>query len=501
MPRFTLAAILSFAAVVRASPAETGQLDASPVLFTVMAALNAAGFDADVASPNNHPLRQQIREEIAKRNPPSLVPLKEFFAKHRRRTDTQELGQYISFALSTNGPPAFALKLKDPGLPLEVAGMADLSPLLARFYQEAGIDDLWKRSQRAIDQYILRYHAQVADAVLAANVYLRQQTSGAPGRRFQIFIELQAPPNQIHTRSGGYEYTVVVTPSPEPRTFDIRHGYLHYLLEPLAARYHETLDRKRAIGDHAKRAQALDESYKNDFLLLATESLIKAVEARLDRNPGGVPQALREGFILAPYFAEALAAFEKQEQAMVLYYPAMAGAIDLLKEEKRLASVEFNTEATVRAIKLAPPPAPPALTGAAKTLDEAEQAYTARELDNAKKLYLKVLEQTDQKTMHGAAYYGLARVAVLSRDPETAERLFTKALDAEPEPSIRAWVLVYLGKLSLSAAESAKRRNEGEQAREFLDDARKHFDAALKLDGASDKAREESQKGLDQIKP
>ncbi len=42
---------------------------------------------------------------------------------------------------------------------------------------------------------------------------------------------------------------------------------------------------KRSLLDIAVSAPALPEIYKNDFVLLATESLIKAVEARLDRTP------------------------------------------------------------------------------------------------------------------------------------------------------------------------------------------------------------------------
>ena len=112
----------------------------------------------------------------------------------------------------------------------------------------------------------------------------------------------------------------MVTPSADLRTFDIRHGYLHYSLDPLATRKREILERKKGLIDHAMRAPALDESYKEDFLLLATESLIKAVESRLDQKPEAVQQALRQGFILTPFFAEQLPLYEKQEQAMLLYY-------------------------------------------------------------------------------------------------------------------------------------------------------------------------------------
>ena len=78
--RFVFSAFLAAAWALHA--AETGQLDASPSLFTVMAAINAAGYDADLASPNNHPLRMAIRQELAKRKIPSLPAHQGIRRKH-----------------------------------------------------------------------------------------------------------------------------------------------------------------------------------------------------------------------------------------------------------------------------------------------------------------------------------------------------------------------------------------------------------------------------------
>ena len=136
----------------------------------------------------------------------------------------------------------------------------------------------------------------------------------------------------------------MVTPSPELRVFDIRHAYLHYLLDPLATRNQEILNRKKSLVDHAMRAQALTDAYKQDYLLLVTESLIKAIESRLDHKPGVIQDALKEGYILAPYFSEALPVYEKQESSMFLYYTEMMRAIDLVKEDRRLTGVEFSKE-------------------------------------------------------------------------------------------------------------------------------------------------------------
>lgn len=482
MYRLVLPALLAATLVAHADQSELGQLDASPTVFTVMAALNAAGFDAGLNSPDSHPIRASIRAELAKRNIPSLQAIKDFVAKNHRRTEAEELSQYISFALTAGPPPRFAINMRDVEIPPDASVIKDFSPLLEVFYKEADIDDLWRRSQPAIDQYIARYHGPVSEAVLQVNSYLRQQTSGFKGRRFQILIELLAPPNVVQTRSYGNEYTVVVTPSAELRTFDIRHAYLHYLLDPLSTRYKEILERKKVLGEQAERARGLDESLKSDFLQLTTECMIKAVEARLDHKPENVQKALLDGLILTPFFAEHLPAYEKQEMAMVLYYPDLVKAIDNVGEEARLSQVTFNNASTPRAAVKSATPEPAPLTGSAKTLDDAEQLYTKRDLEKAKGLYLQVLQQTEQKPMHAAAYYGLARIAILQKDPGTAEKLFLKSLDLEPEPPVKAWVLVYLGRLSMAARETGP--------------ATKYFQDALKVEGASEMARTAATQGL-----
>ena len=75
------------------------QLDADPTLFTVMAAINASGYDADIDSPANHPLRKAVREYLNKQNVPSLADLKVFFKAHELPDPAANLAQYISYAL------------------------------------------------------------------------------------------------------------------------------------------------------------------------------------------------------------------------------------------------------------------------------------------------------------------------------------------------------------------------------------------------------------------
>ena len=72
----------------------------------------------------------------------------------------------------------------------------------------------------------------------------------------------------------------------------------------------------------------------------------------------------------------------------------------------------------------------------------------------------------------------------MQKDPEAAERLFHKTLELEPAAPVKAWALVYLGKLSQAAQEQ-------EQALQYFQDA-------LRVEGASQTARQQAQQGLQQ---
>ena len=484
MNRLVLPAILAICQSAGATPAEQGQLDASQTLFTVMAAINAAGYDAGLASPGNNPLRAVIRASLAKRPIPSLAALKVFFEEHRQTNDTAELSQYISFGLTAGGPPDFAVKVRQVDIPPDVVPLLKLPPLLAAFYKEAGIAELWADAQPAIDQMLAPYHAPVSDAVLQINAYLRQPTTGVHGHHFQIFVEPLAAPNQVQSRRYGTEYTIVVTASAAPRVAEIRRAYLYYSLDPLATRNEEILNSKKTLAEHLERARMLGDAYKQDFLLLATGSLVRAVEARMDHRPQAVQDALREGYILAPYFFEALPAYEKQELNMALYYTSMVQAIDLYKEDTRLTSVQFDRPEPAPPPAHTPPP-PPAKPPVFETLKTAEQLLKDKELEKAEKLFQLALQQAVKKSEQAAGYYGLARIALAQDNPDDAETLLEQTLELEPEASIHAWALVYLGKLRLELGEREK--------------AALYFQDALKVEGATELARAEAQKGLQQI--
>jgi tetratricopeptide (TPR) repeat protein len=462
------------------------QLDGNEALFTVMAAINAAGYDTEIDSPSNNPLRRTIRQQLAGQKLESVFELKRFVRDHKQADPAADLSQYISFALSVDAPPSFTPRYLNNMMPPDAAALEGFTPLLINFYREAHIADLWKRSQPAIDKVIEQYHAPVSRAVLLANAYARNPTSGFLGRRFQIYVDLLGAPNQVQTRSYVDDYFVVVTPSTELRVQDIRHAYLHYLFDPLGLKYAKQLLTKSPIGDYALGAPLLADHFKKDFILLATESFIKAVESRMDKKPEMAIEAAKEGFVLAPGFAEILANdYEKQDVVLRLHFPDMVESLNFRTEEKRFENFQFATAATSRTVRVTGEKPPVELTGAELTLDKAELSYKNRDLASSKALYLRVLTETPLTTMHAKAYYGLARITVLERKPEEADMLFRKVLELDPDAYTKSWSLLYLARLADSQG------NRPEEAQQF-------YKAALAVEGAPDSVRSAAEKGLKQ---
>ena len=406
---------------------------------------------------------------------------------HKPRNPGAELGQYISFALVSKGKPDFTPANPDLPQPADADALYDFPPILAAFYQEAKLGVLWQQAQPDYDRAIAEIHDPVVLAVQQVNSYLRWVNTGVRRGRFQILVDLMGAPNQVQFRNYIDDYLIVVTPAVELPIFDIRHAYLRYQVDPLGSRFADDLQKKAKLGEHAYDSPLLGEQFRIDFVRLATECFIKAVESRLDRQPALAEEAAREGFVLAPIFAELLQQYERQEVAMRLYFPDMVNQIDVKKAQQQIARIDFLKERPVKTYRVTSEVKPPALTGAAKTLDDAEQLFLDRAKSpgnaaKAKELFLQAMQETDQKPLHAKAYYGLARIALLDQDPETADRFFRKILELEPDPATKAWALVYIGKLS---------DLQGEK-----DPAQESYKAALAVQGISDLARQEAQKGL-----
>ena len=479
MKRILPLAAICLLSLNRLYGADDIQLGANKNLFMVLAAINAAGYDEGLSSPDNNPLRMQLREYLSKQTIEVLPELKKYYRRHMLKNGVQDLSEYISYALSVTGPPSFTWRTRDVEIPPDALALTEFTPLMIDFYRQANLEELWNRAQPAYDKELEKYHSPLLAMTSRIDGYLRVPAGGYLGRRFQVYIDLLGAPEQVQTRNYGDDALVIVTPSDKPPVFDIRHAYLHFEIDPIVIKYGIVLEQKRSLLDFVQTAP-IDAGYKNDFVLLANESLIKAVESRLDKNPAEINQAARQGYVLTPFFAEQLPVFEKQDQGMRFYFEEMADAIDLKKEDTRIGAIKFDAAPLVRVAKQIVTEAPaPALSPSGASLEKAEDLYLKRSLDDAKQFYLKSLEQQGSAAEHSQAWYGLARISVLQNQPDAAIKLFEKTLGASPDGQTKAWTLVYLARL-------AKAGGDTERALKFYQDA-------IGVEGASEQALKAAQ--------
>ena len=422
-------------------------LEPSEQVFCVMAALNAAGYDAGLGYPTGDNTRETARKYLDQSHAPVAKSLGTFYSEHRMEGDPgADFGQYVSLALLLGPPPDFKLAVPQADLPPDAKAVSGLVPLLKTFYEQAKLHALWSGLQAQYHSAQLRYSPAVRQAILMTDAYFRLPVGAYLGRTFRIDLDLLGPPEQAQARIYGMNYYLVITPSRQPKIDEIRHQYLHFVLDPLAAKYAPEINEKARLRGPAFRAPALAASFKGDFPLLVTECLIRAAELRLDkRPPAEAEKSLGEmtasGLILVRYFYQALAVFEKQEASMTAFYKQMIRAIDPAAEERMLAKVKFAPAPTPPS----PSPASAAKTEEERSLDQGDNLFYQGRYSEAKQAYQGVLEKVDPKSER--ALFGLAIVASNMRKPDLAEEYFQKTLETARDLRLVTWSHIYLGRL------------------------------------------------------
>jgi hypothetical protein len=440
--------------VVQVCSAETTPkvtLDNNEALFTVLTAINACGYDSDLSTSD--PLRAQIRAEVAKtieasaEAKESTQVMCRFYAEHQAADPGRTLAQYVSLALYLSAPPELTLKVKEAELPPDASFVSGWVPLVQKFYGEAGLHAIWARHQAAISELTARYHDPLSKVLFDTEVYLKLPSAGFLGRGFTVYLDPMGSPGQANARNYGSDYFVVISPGSGSglKMDQVRHTYLHYLLDPMALKYPASMTHLKPLLDNVKSAP-MDESFKTDVSLLATECLIRAIEARTigsSKTPETqrqqlVEQSAEQGFILTPYFYEALLKFEKSPAGLRIAYGDLIGNVDVRKEQKNAAQIKFASKADPELLHLSRP-----VEGT--LLVSAEQRLSSGDREAAKKLAQQALDE--KKEDPGRALFILAQVATMNRDMQGARNYFEQALGVAHEPKVLAWSHIYLGRI------------------------------------------------------
>ena len=423
-------------------------------LFTTMAGLNAAGFDVEFAS-EYHPVRQTVRKYAAEVDADLRLRLKDFYSSHKgQETDEAQLAKYISLAVSISDAPAFKPVTREEFLPPDARSVIGFADLLREFYEKAHISQHWTEVRPEYERAMAKIASALRESIVRTDAYLHLPLGGFASRSMAIYLELAAPINTVNVRSNQDSYSVVIGDSTAPRVDDIRHAYLHFQLDAVVATNLTKIQNNAQLLALVKKATGVDPAYTSEVHVLITESLIRALELRMDRVPpararDSVDVYYRSGLLLTPYFYDELANFEVSDLTIRESFINMARQIQVKTEQQRFDEKFYSIPVPQKALarpEVPQPPSEPPANPVRDLLKEGEAALNAGDNEKAEAAFHKVLSDFDRE--NGAAMYGLALIASKNEDRQTAQQYFERAIRGDAaEPSMKVWSYIYLGRI------------------------------------------------------
>jgi tetratricopeptide (TPR) repeat protein len=447
------------------------------------AALNACGYDEGLEK--SAPVRKRVRDEmnlaLAKsedaRNKRDKICL--YIAQHRMTGGERDISQYISLALYLTPPPEMETSAELSEMPPDSTQVVEIVPLLRDFVAAVDLQGIWLAVHRIYDAEADRIHDPLSKMIVSSNIYLKLPAETYSGRRFIVVIEPMLSPRMVNARIYGADYVVVVSPANGtiPMT-DVRHTYLHYVIEPLLFARANAVDRMQPILKEVREAP-LEFRYRSDTVPLVIECLIKAIEARTMDT--GIPEYkipananrsvempryeherqlvqqkidavriaavrhdMNQGFVLTQYFYEQLLQFEKDPASLKDTIGEMVYSMDVDQQVHRARQIDFDKEGDGDVLSRSKPRK---LTG----LDLAEARLAAGDVATASAMARAALTANSDSLQSIAdsarAEFILARAAILTGHPDQAIDGFQKTLAASKDLRLLSWSHIYLGRM------------------------------------------------------
>ena len=460
----------------------TISLVSSEPVFIMAAALNACGYNEGLAE--SAPIRAKIREEMndalekseTAREKRDKVCL--FIAQHRMTGTEKDISQYISLALYLSPPPELETTVELPQMPPDSTQVAEIAPLLRDFAAAVDLHGIWLTVHHIYDEEIDKLHDPLSQMIVNTNTYLKMPASTYSGSRFIVVIEPQLSPTLVNARIYGTDYIVVLSPvNGKIPMADVRHTYLHYVIEPLLYARSNAIDRLQPILKEVRDAP-LDFRFRSDTVALTVECLIKAIEARtmdtgvpVYKIPAGVDRSdlpryeherqeyldkveavrvaavrhdMSQGFVLTQYFFEQLILFEKSPASLKDSIGEMVYGMDVDQQVHRARQTTWDQQADGDVLQRSKPRPLAGLDLAEARLeagDVAAASMIARRYVDAKSDSLQAVADSSR------ANFILARAAIMTGHPEEAIDRFQQTIAGSKEPRLLAWSHIYLGRM------------------------------------------------------
>ncbi len=282
-----------------------------PRLIIMMAALEAAGFDAGPAGGEASVFRAQVRKDLSDLDPDLRNRLKAFYERNKLpapATAADQAARYVSLAFALGPPPTLEAPARSEDLPGSLLEVLDFAPLVREFYRRSRVEDNLVTYTRAYQAEGDRLRKPTAEMIRAVLSYLHTRpimvslervpvksptTARKKGeatyntrehqRHFFIVTDLLGASGAINFRVIGDEYYVVVPEGTDPAASELRRGYLQYVVDPLVLRFNREIAARRdqiklIIAEREKTGAAISP----DVFLAVSRSLVAAADARYE---------------------------------------------------------------------------------------------------------------------------------------------------------------------------------------------------------------------------
>lgn len=470
------------------------RVETSPQLFATMCALDAAGFDANSNTLDIYPADAALRARLLELKGPATDAVRRFYAQHQFSSADETLSPFLSFALVAGAPPNFTYIVPHDEIPPSVLTVDGFREILSKFYVEAHLAREWATVEPEVDGEVTRLSGPVREVVLETTGYLREILTPQPDRTFTVLVEPLVG-ERVNFRNIGDHYALIVGPGPVLPLADIRHAFLHFMLDPLTLKYQQNISTRRALLAIANRAPQLPTSFQSDFVGLFDECLVRAAELRMSKLPPAELEAAlladdKTGYILVRPIYQQLIVFEKASPSMSYYFPRLVAGINVAAVEKRFSNFQFASASEKMESAGIPGenPEPAAETALDQELNRGDRQIAMQDGAGAAAIFQGVLASHPSLPR---ALYGLALASALEGKGEKAENLFEQIVKSAasesgsapaPSPDILAWAHVYLGRIHDLQGNRTLAVNE--------------YRAALAVTGASEAALLAAQQGI-----
>ncbi len=222
----------------------------SQQIFATMCALDAAGFDAtaDTASEGSAIVALQAKSTSVARTSFGSSP--SVLSRTRTGWLGRNSGPLHRIRIGRRSASGFSVSgQKEDQLPPEVLQIQGFREILASFYQEAHLDRTWAQFQPAYEKVTERY----SHAVASHRHHVQWLPSDDPETEWQdllVYLEPLVGTRNI-LRNSGDQYSIVIGLTPDVPEDEIRHAYLHFILDPLTLQYRKEIQTKSALAERS----------------------------------------------------------------------------------------------------------------------------------------------------------------------------------------------------------------------------------------------------------